>query len=444
MAVPWLVQVDINAAFSLLGFILISVPLYWHLEAWNVGCVLYIFWMGGQCLIQFINMMIWRNNAINVVPVWCDITTRFTIASGLGVCCASLVINRRLYHIANVSAVSMSRADKRRNLLTDLLIGLGIPVVGVALYWFYQGHRFDILEGIGCIEEYPNTFLAYLLYVCWPIPIGLVSATYCTLTLRAFFHRRQQFNELMASNNNLSFNRYFRLMGLAAIEILFTIPLTIYNIVENLRVAPIYEYRGLADLHYRFSRVNSMSAIAWRASPELIKVMNFRVWAPIGCAILFFCFFGLAEEARRHYKLALSSVAKRVGITTMDRSGTGFSSTGSKSGFGRATIPTFVQRNTRRDSMDSFSDRLSTNISISDIEEKTPYSPSDSTAGSSTFISSPVDSEKGKADLVPLPVATNVPIIDFPKPPRVHNPHSPMRQEADVPSSVRHHSLDMV
>ncbi|TFK87793.1 putative fungal pheromoneG-protein-coupled receptor [Polyporus arcularius HHB13444] len=444
MAVPWLVQVDINAAFSLLGFILISVPLYWHLEAWNVGCVLYIFWMGGECLIQFINMMIWRDNAINVAPVWCDITTRFNIASGLGVCCASLVINRRLYHIANVSAVSMSRADKRRNLLTDLLIGLGVPVVGVALYWFYQGHRFDILEGIGCIEEYPNTFLAYLLYVCWPIPIGLVSATYCTLTLRAFFHRRRQFNELMASNNNLTFNRYFRLMGLAAIEVLFTIPLTIYNIIENLRVAPIYEYRGLADLHYRFSRVNSMSAIAWRASPELIKVMNFRVWAPIGCAILFFCFFGLAEEARKHYKLALSSVAKRVGITTMDRSGTGFSSTGSKSGFGRATIPTFVQRNTRRDSMDSFSDRLSTNISISDIEEKTPYSPSDSTAGSSTFISSPVDSEKGKADLVPSPVATNVPIIDFPKPPRVHNPHSPMRQEADVPSSIRHHSLDMV
>ncbi|RPD60895.1 STE3-domain-containing protein [Lentinus tigrinus ALCF2SS1-6] len=447
MAVPWLVQVDINAAFSLLGFILISVPLYWHLEAWNVGCVLYIFWMGGQCLIQFINMMIWRDNAINVAPVWCDITTRFNIASSLGVCCASLVINRRLYHIANVSAVSITRADKRRNLLTDLAIGLGIPIIEVGLYWFYQGHRFDILEGIGCIEEYPNTWLAYVLYVCWPIPIGLVSATFCILTLRAFFQRRRQFNELMASNNNLTFNRYFRLMGLASIEILFTIPLTIYNIVENLRVAPIYEYRGLADLHYKFSRVNSMSAIAWRSSPELIKVMNFRVWAPIGCALLFFCFFGLAEEARKHYKLALSSVAKRVGITTMDRSGSGFTSTGSKSGFGRATIPTFVQRK-RRDSLDSFSDKLSTNISISEIEEKTPYSPIDSTAGSSSFISSPVDSlEKGTADLtaapISAPVVTNVPIIDFPKPPRAYNPHSPTRQEADVPSSVRH-SIDMV
>ena len=41
---------------------------------WNVGCVVYIFWIGGECLINFINMMIWRDNAINVAPVWCDIS----------------------------------------------------------------------------------------------------------------------------------------------------------------------------------------------------------------------------------------------------------------------------------------------------------------------------------------------------------------------------------
>ena len=32
MSVPWPVQVDIIAAFSLLGFILVCIPLYWHLE----------------------------------------------------------------------------------------------------------------------------------------------------------------------------------------------------------------------------------------------------------------------------------------------------------------------------------------------------------------------------------------------------------------------------
>ena len=255
----------------------------------------------------------------------------------------------------------------------------------------------------------------------------------------------------MASNNNLSFNRYFRLMGLAGVEIIFTIPLTIYNIITNLRVAPMYEYKGLADLHWGFSRVVSQSAISWRSSPELVQVMNFRVWAPVGCALLFFCFFGLAEEARKHYKLALSSVAKRVGITTFER-GTGFSSTGSgtqskSGGFGRVTIPTFVQRGTRRDSLDSFSDRLSTNISIGDIEEKekAPYSPGGSSVGSKTCISSPVDSEKGKEDSLPSPLITSVPRIDFPRPPqRAHDPTSPTRQNADVPSSVRPNSIDMV
>ncbi|KAI0350971.1 STE3-domain-containing protein [Trametes cingulata] len=442
MSIPWPVQVDIVAAFSLLGFILICIPLYWHLEAWNVGCVLYIFWMGTQCLIQFINSIVWRDNAINWAPVWCDIVTRFNIGSSIAVCCASLVINRRLYHIANISAVSMTQADKRRNIITDLAIGMGIPIVAIALYWFYQGHRFDILEGVGCVEEYPNSFLAYLLYITWPIPIGLVSATYCTLTLRAFFRRRRDFSTLVASNSNLTFNRYFRLMGLAAIEVLFTIPLGIYNIVQNAR-APIYPYVGLADLHYRFSRVNSKSAVSWRADPALVAAMDFKRWTVIGCAILFFLFFGLAEEARKHYRLALSSVAKKVGITTFDRS-TGFSSTGSKpatSGFGRVTIPTFVQRNTRRASMDSFSDRLSTNISISDaIDEKAAaYSPVESSAGSSTYLGSPVDTEKGASPLESLP-----PISFPPAPKRVYDPESPTRRSADVPASVRPNSIDMV
>ena len=302
---------------------------------------------------------------------------------------------------------------------------------------------------MGCLEAYPNTWLALILYFLWPIPLGLVSGTYCTLTLRAFFKRRRQFNELMASNKNLTFNRYFRLMGLASIEVMFTIPLTIYNIVSNFKQDP-YPWRGFADLHSGFDRVDQVAAIVWRQDSSTVSLMRFRAWVPIALACTFFLFFGLAEEARKHYKMALSSVAKRVGITTFDRTtSTGFTSTGSKSGgFGKVTIPTFIQPGgtMRRGSMDSFSDKLSTNISISDIEEKTPYSPSDSTAGSSSFISSPVDSlEKGKADLTaaPAPVVTNVPIIDFPKPPRVHNPHSPTRQEADVPASVRH-SIDMV
>ncbi|OJT14439.1 Pheromone B alpha 3 receptor [Trametes pubescens] len=458
MSVPWPVQVDIVAAFSLLGFVLVCIPLYWHLEAWNVGCVMYIFWIGTQSLFQFINAVVWRDNAINWAPAWCDITTHFSIGTSIAVCCASLVINRRLYHIANITTVSMTQTDKRRNIITDLLIGMGIPVLSIVLYWFYQGHRFDILEGVGCVEEYPNSFLAYLLFITWPIVIGLVSGTYCILTLRAFFRRRRDFSALIASNSNLTFNRYFRLMGLAAIEVLCTVPLATYNLVVD-ATQPIYPYRGLADLHFGFSRVNQKSAVSWRASPAVVSAMDFKRWNVIACALVFFCFFGLAEEARKHYRLALTSVAKRVGITTLGGS-SGFTATGSRgaaskgmggSSFGRVTIPTFVQRNTRaRASMDSFSDGLSTNISIGGgadmLDEKAAYSPVESAAegssvnGSSTFLGSPI-SEKGVSPLETLP-----PVSFPPAPKRVYDPESPTRRETepDVPASVRPHSIDMV
>ena len=41
---------------------------------------------------------------------------------------ASLVINRRLYKIASTSSVSTSRAERRRAILIDLAIGMGIPI----------------------------------------------------------------------------------------------------------------------------------------------------------------------------------------------------------------------------------------------------------------------------------------------------------------------------
>ena len=87
---------------------------------------------------------------INSAPVWCDIckffphfshsflksassVIRFYISASIGVCSASLVINRRLYLIATMSNVSVRYEDKRRKLICDLSIGLGIPVLAMAL-----------------------------------------------------------------------------------------------------------------------------------------------------------------------------------------------------------------------------------------------------------------------------------------------------------------------
>ncbi|PIL26108.1 hypothetical protein GSI_11862 [Ganoderma sinense ZZ0214-1] len=443
MALSWDSQIDLVAAFSFLGFILISIPIYWHLQAWNVGCILYIFWVGGQCLFHGINVLIWKDNVINSAPVWCDIFVHFYIGASIGLCCASLVINRRLYLIATVAVVNVRYEDKVRRIIVDLLIGLGIPVLAMAVFWFYQGHRFDLIEGIGCVEAYPNTWLAVILYYMWPLIIGLVSGVYCFKTLKAFLARRKEFGELMNSNKHLTYNRYFRLMGLAALDILFTIPLTTYNIISNYKQDP-YQWRGFADLHSNFGRVDQYPAVIWRANPQAVSIMNFRMWTPIACALAFFMCFGFAQEAIKHYKMVLAAFGINLDRTTTASLGTGSRSSVPRTpgSSGAAAFPTFVKPRPRRGSLESFySDDASTRHSAVCLDHKAP-SLSGRSVGSSTVLEEVEDATRS-------PIAPPVPSIPPPshippsKPEAAYIPRSSQGDVDDVLASTIA-GLDMV
>ena len=136
------------------------------------------------------------------------------------------------------------------------------------------------------------------------------------MTLRIFLKRRRQFNELLASNSNLSFNRYMRLMALCSVDILCTIPLVIFLIVFDCTENPRYVWRGLADLHLGFSRVGQWPALLWTAPSGSIWINTCQNWFTIIYGILFFCWFGLAEEARTHYRSAFTTIAKKLGYST--------------------------------------------------------------------------------------------------------------------------------
>lgn len=107
-------------------------------------------WTALGCLNNFINSIVWNHNAINWAPVWCDIckqchsifyrsqltrskATRITIGLSVAIPAASLCINRRLYLIASVKSVTITKAEKRRAILVDLAIGLGIPLLQMIL-----------------------------------------------------------------------------------------------------------------------------------------------------------------------------------------------------------------------------------------------------------------------------------------------------------------------
>ncbi|KAI0729139.1 putative fungal pheromoneG-protein-coupled receptor [Fomitopsis betulina] len=296
---------------TFLGFTLALIPLPWHMQSWNSGTCYYMIWTALGCLNEFVNSIVWANTVLNVAPVWCDISTRIYIGASVGIPAASLCINRRLYKIARMHAVAVTRAEKRRAILIDSLICVLFPIVCIALSYIVQGHRFNIFEIIGCFPAIYNTVPAYPLSYMWPVVLGIISAVYCVLSLRALFVRQAQFREFIAATNGLTSSRYFRLMALSMTELLFTVPFGIYQIYANAE-GGVEPWLGWANTHYDFSRVDQFPAILWLSNPTYAIPLQISRWMLPICAFIFFAFFGFAEEARRRYYTVYCSIGTRL------------------------------------------------------------------------------------------------------------------------------------
>lgn len=55
------------------------------------------------------------------------------VGTAVAIPAASLCINRRLYRIASVRRVMITKAEKRQQVMVDLAIGLGLPILEMVL-----------------------------------------------------------------------------------------------------------------------------------------------------------------------------------------------------------------------------------------------------------------------------------------------------------------------
>jgi len=78
-----------------------------------------------------------------------------------------------------------------------------------------------------------------------------------------------------------------------------------------------------------FSRVDQVLAMYWKLDPTTKTGLEMTRWLVVTCGLVFFAFFGFADEAQKHYKLAFDSVAKRMGLTTNGATKIGTGSAGS-------------------------------------------------------------------------------------------------------------------
>ncbi|KAF8136054.1 pheromone A receptor-domain-containing protein [Mycena galopus ATCC 62051] len=358
--------------FAFIAFLCSTIPLPWHLEAWNTGTCLYMIWTALANLILFINSIIWNGNVLDSAPVWCDIATHFQAGFNLAI--------PRARCIASVRTVTKTRAEKRRAIWEDLAIGLGLPLLQIPLQYIVQGHRYNIFEDIGCLGETDETPVA-------------VRASFKTL--------------LSASHNaNLSLNRYLRLMLLASTDLIFTIPLGVFVLYVAAVINGITPWVSWDNTHSNFSRVVQVPGVFWRANVWDVASVEGLRWMTVGAGLLFFAFFGFADEAVKNYRTAWYNVARRVGLPTFSTGTATLTSSGPQMSSGRPTLPVFIRKHTttKRDSLfDSTGSFTSAGLDSLSYIEKEKDDDARSSSGSS------VDFEQGEEVTVPALHRTSLP-----------------------------------
>lgn len=202
------------------------------------------------------------------------------------------------------------RESKRKEMVVDLGIGLGIPLLSMALSVIPQGHRFDIFEELGCMPAIYSTIAALLLINLWPLMIGIISGIYTCLIFYTMARRNATLKVLIASHPNLTISRYWRLMILASMDILFNIPLYSYSLY--LTTLTLQPWISWDNVHSDFGFIGQYSSALWHQDAQAVTTLEYGRWVYVFCAFVAFALFGFGAEARNDYRSIWTSISSRV------------------------------------------------------------------------------------------------------------------------------------
>ncbi|KAJ7243441.1 putative fungal pheromone GPCR, STE3-type [Mycena rebaudengoi] len=267
---------------------LVLVPLPWHWRARNVPTLSIIAWLFLSNIMLGVNAIIWADNIRIVAKVWCDITTKFQVGAtmALPMCCLCLCIH--LERIASVRQVRTTPEQKRRRMYFDLAMCWGVPAISMALHYIVQGHRFDIVQDFGCR---PATYISVaaicLVWVPQLIAV-LLTLLFAGAALFHFFQRRLTFARHLQDSSALTPSRYFRLMAMAIVQMVWATFVTGTNMWLSCRDG-LRPWISWADVHSNFGRVAAFPRVF--IPQEQWAWTYFIFWTVPLTALMFFAFF---------------------------------------------------------------------------------------------------------------------------------------------------------
>ncbi|VDB87015.1 unnamed protein product [Peniophora sp. CBMAI 1063] len=203
------------------------------------------------------------------------------------------------------------------------MLGLGIPLlVAGPLYYVVQGLRFQVLEGFGCSNATDGSILHILLIRLWTVIPPLVTITiYYPHVARIFYLHGREVTHFLQSNNSVNRTHYFRILALASIDILLTLPIGIANIVlsvedEVARIGPIPFYFGWTYDHTGWQPQSYSYAAVVSEGTFVVAQEYFVQWTSPALAFAIFALFGITAEARASYWRTICTIGGWFGWNT--------------------------------------------------------------------------------------------------------------------------------
>jgi pheromone a factor receptor len=126
------------------------------------------------------------------------------------------------------------------------------------------------------------------------------------------YKRERDFRRMVMSARGLCGGRYIRLMVLSAMNIVGTIPLGTYILVDTAKDG-VKPWKSWANTHIHYSTVHQYPAFIWKNDSIGARGLEMFRWLVVACAFEIFAFIGFAKEAREHYSLVYAWAAWLTG-----------------------------------------------------------------------------------------------------------------------------------
>lgn len=217
-----------------------------------------------------------------------------------------------------------------------------------------QDARFQIIEGFGCGTADELSILDTIIVESWSVIPPLISIVFYYRELsyshrqphyspmlsivlakvaRTYYRQRRDIDSFLRSNSSVSRTNYLRILVLASIDVLLTLPIGIVNITLEIvyALSPPKEYPfypGWALLHSDWELEGvSYAELQVSGTAELAQ-FYFSQWASPVLAFAIFGLFGVTSEARASYWRIICTVGGWFGWKPTPRARNGQASLG--------------------------------------------------------------------------------------------------------------------